>query len=122
MDGVRAPRRARLVAVAGLAAVCLAQPHAARAELQRGVAYTTYSANTYGAAASDASLARLAGDGNSHVAIVVTRYMANPYSIVEKLWGEIWWAKEFESRIKSPYDIAEPGAAADGPSESTRIH
>lgn len=82
MDGVRAPRRARLVAVAGLAAVCLAQPHAARAELQRGVAYTTYSANTYGAAASDASLARLAGDGNSHVAIVVTRYMANPYSIV----------------------------------------
>ncbi len=82
MDGIRAPGRARLaaVALAGLLAACLAAPGAAHAEWQRGVAYTTYSAGAYAAPASDASLARLAQDGNSHVAIVVTRYMADPTS------------------------------------------
>lgn len=63
--------------VAGAAAVALAVPAHARAEWQRGVAFTTYAATTYGTPASDASLARLAGDGNSDVEIVVTRYMAD---------------------------------------------
>jgi hypothetical protein len=61
--------------VAVAAAVALAAPAVARAEWQRGVDYTTYAATTYGSPASDSSLARLAADGNSNVAIVVTRYM-----------------------------------------------
>jgi hypothetical protein len=82
MTGVCAPRTARLVAavVAVLAAACLAAPRAAQADFHRGVAYTTYSANAYGAPASDASLARLAQDGNTDVEIVATVYMDNPYS------------------------------------------
>jgi Glycoside Hydrolase Family 113 len=84
MTGVRAPRTARLVgaAMAALAAACLAAPRAAYADFQRGVAYTAYSANAYGAPASDASLARLAQDGNTDVEIVATVYMANPFSTV----------------------------------------
>ena len=66
---------AGMVAVA--AAVALAAPAHARAEWQRGVAYTTYAATTYGTAASDSSLSRLASDGNSSVEIVATRYMAS---------------------------------------------
>jgi hypothetical protein len=79
MNGVRAPRTARRVALAlaGLAVACFAVPRAAQAEWQRGVAYTAYSANAYGASASDASLTRLAENGNSHVAIVVTVYMTD---------------------------------------------
>jgi hypothetical protein len=82
MTGVRAPRTARLVAaaVAVLAAACLAAPRVAHADFRRGIAYTAYSANAYGAPASDASLARLAQDGNSDVEIVATVYMANRYS------------------------------------------
>src|SRR5690242_15997125 len=84
MDGARAPLGARWIAtaLAALAAACLLCAHSARAEWQRGVAYTTYSSAAYGAPASDASLARLAQDGNSNVAIVVTRYMADPTSNV----------------------------------------
>lgn len=83
MDCVRAPRKARLIAalLAGLTAACLALPRTASADWQRGVAYTAYSASAYGAPASDASLARLARDGNTDVAIVVTVYMAGPNSI-----------------------------------------
>jgi hypothetical protein len=89
MDCVRAPRRARLIAtaLAALALACVATPRAAHAEWQRGVDYTTYSANAYGTPASDASLARLAQDGNSHVALVVTRYMANPTATVVAATG-----------------------------------
>ncbi|HET8673563.1 MAG TPA: hypothetical protein VFL87_08005 [Thermoleophilaceae bacterium] len=83
MEGLRLSGRARLAAaLAGLAAACLATAGPARADWQRGVAYTTYSANTYAAPASDASLARLAADGNSSVAIVVTRYMSDKFSNV----------------------------------------
>jgi hypothetical protein len=84
MDVARALLKARLVAVAlaVLAAACLALPHSARADLLRGVDYTTYSANSYGTPASDASLARLAQDGNSDVAILVTQYQADPTSTV----------------------------------------
>jgi Glycoside Hydrolase Family 113 len=57
-------------------------PAAASADWQRGVDYTTYSASTYGTQASDASLSRLASDGNDSVSIVVTQYMSDPFSTV----------------------------------------
>jgi hypothetical protein len=68
----------RLVAglVVAVAVLALAAPMSARAEWQRGVNFTTYSADTYGTPASDSSLARLAADGNSSVAILVKRFMA----------------------------------------------
>lgn len=69
-------------AMAALAAVWLALPQASNAEWQRGMDYTAYSTDAYAAPASDASLARLAQDGNSHVSIVVMRYMATPSSTV----------------------------------------
>jgi hypothetical protein len=76
------PRRASLVAAAliALTAACLALPRAAHADWQRGVSYTGYTAGAYGAAASDASLTRVAQDGNSDVSIVVTVDMSSPYS------------------------------------------
>ena len=79
MDALRAPWEARLVAVA-LAVICLALPRAAHADWQRGVAYSAYTAGAYSAPASDASLARLAQDGNSDVSIVVTVYMPGRFS------------------------------------------
>lgn len=80
MDGVRAPHRARLIAaaIACVSLACVALPRVAAAEWERGMDYATYSADAYGTPASDASLARLAQDGNSAVSIVVTRYMASP--------------------------------------------
>jgi hypothetical protein len=63
--------------VAAAAAVALAVPAAAHAGWQRGVGYTNYDGITYGTAASDSSLARVALDGNSSVELVVTRYMWN---------------------------------------------
>jgi hypothetical protein len=83
VDSVRALRKARPIAalLAALTLICLAPPRTASADWQRGVAYTAYSANAYGAPASDASLARLAQDGNTDVAIVMTVYMANPNSV-----------------------------------------
>jgi hypothetical protein len=69
---------AGLVAIA--AALALGAPAIARADWQRGVNFTTYAADTYGTPASDDSLARLAADGNSNVAILVKRFMANNWS------------------------------------------
>lgn len=82
MDAVRAPRGVHffVAAFAALVALCLALPAVAGAAFQRGVAYTGYTASGYGAPASDASLARVAQDGNSDVAIVVTVYEDNKFS------------------------------------------
>jgi hypothetical protein len=63
-----------------IALALLAAPASAHADWQRGVDFTTYSASTYGSAASDASLARAAASGNDSVSIVVTQYMDNPAS------------------------------------------
>jgi hypothetical protein len=62
------------------AALALLAPAAAQASWQRGIDFTTYSANTYAGAPSDASLARAAASGNDSVSIVVTQYMDNPTS------------------------------------------
>jgi len=67
-------------ALVAVAAVCLALPRQAHADWQRGVNYTGYSAEAYSAPASDASLARVAQDGNSDVSIVVTLNMSGPYA------------------------------------------
>jgi len=58
-----------------LALAMLAVPATAHADWQRGVDFTTYTASTYGTAASDASLARAAASGNDSVSIVITQYM-----------------------------------------------
>jgi hypothetical protein len=60
--------------------VALLVPAGASADWQRGIDYSTYSANAYGTQASDASLTRLASDGNGSVSIVVTQYMTDPHS------------------------------------------
>ncbi|MGZ4202843.1 MAG: glycoside hydrolase family 113, partial [Thermoleophilaceae bacterium] len=70
----------RLLPLALVAAMLV--PAGASADWQRGMDYSTYAATTYGTPASDASLSRLASDGNDSVSIVVTQYMANPLTTV----------------------------------------
>jgi hypothetical protein len=70
----------RRVILALGAFLALAAPACASAQWQRGVDFASYSAAAYGTSASDASLARLAADGNDSVSFVVTQYMATPTS------------------------------------------
>ena len=70
----------RLLPLALVAAMLV--PAGASADWQRGIDYTTYAATTYGTPASDASLSRLATDGDDSVSIVVTQYMSDPLTTV----------------------------------------
>ncbi|HEY7631258.1 MAG TPA: hypothetical protein VH817_11175 [Thermoleophilaceae bacterium] len=77
---VRPSRRMRVRLLIGVAASLIAlqcAPAIARAEWQSGVNFRDYTPASYGAPAADTSLARVAADKNTHVAIVTTWYTPN---------------------------------------------